>query len=647
MNNDKFLENIALKLSPKVLQHISSNIYRQPASAFKELASNAFDASATRFEIKFKIKSPDKGGDKEPKLVGIEIKDNGDGISLEDFQSIFTNIGYSKKVKDLSYDSQDKYNQKMNIRPVIGRIGIGLFSVVAASDEFEIESRQEGKQCYVARTKLPDFARLNVTNIDLDSFETGDAEIYEKKESAEKSPSYTKITIQNFKKPFMEEIMNNFKESVIYSMKEKHKSEDEILDLEGEFRTFLNKIFNEGKSVDHLNANIDKFIYNLAVQLPIEYMSDGPFKDCVELSGAFGDDNPSKIIKEIKERLQKYNFNVFFALDFVDEISSCYEMKLFKPISLPTQQDIEKFGEKTLVPTAFLYKKVDKIPNEIGDQVEIEISMYSYKQAKRIVSYEFRGILFRVYDVAIGTHDYEKLRPYNTSALQFQTSYEIFMNKGFQSAVNVDRESLYEASYAYRYLKRYFEYVLGEMDDIGAENAPSTEDDSSTARGKSEILHGYGSIVEEGYSTSKDAIKPNQNDPEISFAEKLQKEFSSPNLNPLIKALNALRMKNSMDRKKLKTEMQKHNPLLSIIKYKFKTDLETLDDIVLEESENVSFIEENENRVVMKTKFKLNKSIKLPFLDAVLLANLKLKGEDKDEFLSSLEELYKFYADKE
>ena len=84
MNNSNFLENIALRLSPKVLQHISSNIYRQPASAFKELASNAFDASATNFEIKFKIKFLDKKINEDEELAeldSIEITDDGEGIS--------------------------------------------------------------------------------------------------------------------------------------------------------------------------------------------------------------------------------------------------------------------------------------------------------------------------------------------------------------------------------------------------------------------------------------------------------------------------------------------------------------------------------------------------------------------------------------
>ena len=447
MRNEDFFENIALRLSPKVLQHISSNIYRQPASAFKELASNAFDASATNFEIKFKIKFEETRYGKKPILDSIEVKDNGEGISLADFQSIFTKIGDSRKARELDYDSMDATNKNMSQRPIIGRIGIGLFSIVSASDQFDIESKKKDGECYVARVKLPDFARLNVTNIDLETFETGQADIYKEENGTEEDSSYTKISLKNFKKPFMEDIMINFEKSIIYSMANEKLENNNSLSQENDFEEYLEKILNDKEEIDSLEGKIDKFIFNLAVQMPIEYLKDGPFKKCVKIRGAYDDNNPKKILEEIKEKLKSYNFNVFFTLEFLDNNSKFYKIKLFKPISFPIKRDIDKFGLDILKPTAFLYKKTDKIKNEIGDTIDIEISMYTYKQGRRIIPYELRGILFRVYDVAIGTYDYEKLRPYNTSALQFQTSYERFMNKGFQSCVNVDRESLYEASF--------------------------------------------------------------------------------------------------------------------------------------------------------------------------------------------------------
>ena len=644
MNNNEFLENIALRLSPKVLQHISSNIYRQPASAFKELASNAFDASATNFEIKFKIKFLDKKNNEGAELAeldSIEITDDGEGISYQDFQSIFTNIGYSRKVRDLSYDSQDAFNKTIKSRPIIGRIGIGLFSVVAASDEFEIESKKKNDKCYVAKTKLPDFARLNVTNIDLESFQTGEAEIYEKKDNEEKE-SYTKITLRNFKKPFMEEIMENFSKSQIYTMALENNDRYEHLEQEKEFEEYLKRIVRSKDKIEDLDGNIDKFIFNLALQLPIEYLPEGPFKKCVKIFGSDEDENPGRIIEEIKKRLTSYKFNVFFSMEFVNRRITPYKIKLFKPISLPSQRDVDKFGLGKLDPRAFLYKKIDKIKNEIDDEVNIEISMYAYRQARRIVPHELRGILFRVYDVAIGDYDYEKFRPYTTSALQFQTSYEIFMDKGFQSAVNVDRESLYEASYSYRYLKKYFKYILGRMDE-------EDEDSDRSTSGLTEFFNNFEESTND--SGPNEAQKGDASDSsdrtEASFSEKLYKEFRQQNPKPLIKILNELKMNNTEEKKNQITQKQRNNPIIRLVREKYDVDIETIKKVEIEESKNLLEIEKTESGIAVKTKFKPDKRSKLPFIDVVLLAHLELKGEEREKFLSLLEELYKFYEEKE
>ncbi|MEZ6088803.1 MAG: hypothetical protein R3C05_12415 [Pirellulaceae bacterium] len=44
--------DIPLKTSQKILARITDGIYRQPASALRELISNAYDADATHMTIK-------------------------------------------------------------------------------------------------------------------------------------------------------------------------------------------------------------------------------------------------------------------------------------------------------------------------------------------------------------------------------------------------------------------------------------------------------------------------------------------------------------------------------------------------------------------------------------------------------------------
>ena len=611
---NKFLENIALRLSPKVLQHISSNIYRQPASAFKELASNAFDASARKFEIAFIINTGQVNGQNEPILQRIEVFDDGNGISFDDFYSIFSNIGNSKKVSDLEYDSQDKMNKDVPSRPIIGRIGIGLFSVVAASDEFEIESKKKGEPCYVARTYLPDFARLNVTNIDLSQFNTGEAQIFQKEEGCEEDRSYTKISIQKFKKPFLDDVMENFNESEIYNMAQIRTYSE--TDDEAKFKLLLENWTKNTDKIEDSKGKIDRFVYNLSMMLPIEYLSDGPFKDCVKL---YGDNNPEGIIQEIKQRLTSYDFSVYFTIKFENSERPPLKIKLFKPIYFPVQRDIDKYGLTDLYPRAFLYKKKSKIINEIGDNVDIEISMYAYRQGHRIIPHELRGILFRVYDVAIGTYDYEKLRPFTTSALQFQASFEIFMDKGFQSAVNVDRESLYEASYSYRYLKQYFKYIIEGIPEEDVEDNSSKESLPKDKNIASEMVSG----------TLANA--------EHTFSSQLKKEFMVQNPKPLIEELNKLKELVTKNKRSIRIEKEKKNPVLGMINSTLQTKLETIDQIIIEESNGDLTLVKEDNKVILQSKFEPDKKIRISFMEILILVTLKLAGEDRKNFLEGLE----------
>ena len=74
-----------LRTSEKILARITDGIYRQPASALRELISNAYDADATKVSI----------ATDAPRFDEITVKDNGIGISPEMLQHLIENIGGS------------------------------------------------------------------------------------------------------------------------------------------------------------------------------------------------------------------------------------------------------------------------------------------------------------------------------------------------------------------------------------------------------------------------------------------------------------------------------------------------------------------------------------------------------------------------
>src|SRR5271154_2248686 len=76
-----------LQTNEQVIARVTDGIYRQPASAIRELISNAYDADATRVVIKTEA----------PRFGRITVEDNGNGMSPEVLAHLLYNIGGSAK----------------------------------------------------------------------------------------------------------------------------------------------------------------------------------------------------------------------------------------------------------------------------------------------------------------------------------------------------------------------------------------------------------------------------------------------------------------------------------------------------------------------------------------------------------------------
>src|SRR5215831_15660438 len=95
--NKRFTFDISLS----VLNHLGRNLYRSFVTVLGEAISNSWDADANNVWI-FIDKEKDR----------FIIKDDGEGMSADDFQNKFLKIGYSKR-KDGSAKSKEG-------RPFIG-----------------------------------------------------------------------------------------------------------------------------------------------------------------------------------------------------------------------------------------------------------------------------------------------------------------------------------------------------------------------------------------------------------------------------------------------------------------------------------------------------------------------------------------------
>lgn len=117
-NNDQFSFNISLS----VLNHLGRNLYRSFVTVLGEAISNAWDADAENVWIYI---------DKEKN--SFVIKDDGLGMSKDDFQGKFLKIGYSKR--------KDGTSQSAKNRPYIGRKGIGKLALLSCAKKISITSK--------------------------------------------------------------------------------------------------------------------------------------------------------------------------------------------------------------------------------------------------------------------------------------------------------------------------------------------------------------------------------------------------------------------------------------------------------------------------------------------------------------------------
>ena len=107
MSNTDF--NGEIQVASRIIDYLSSGLYKDPASCLKELVNNAYDADAKKVNIFVK-----------PDAERIIIEDDGEGMNKFEFESHFQRISESHK--------RDKKDITKSGRKKIGKIGIGAIA---------------------------------------------------------------------------------------------------------------------------------------------------------------------------------------------------------------------------------------------------------------------------------------------------------------------------------------------------------------------------------------------------------------------------------------------------------------------------------------------------------------------------------------
>nr|WP_319510120.1 ATP-binding protein [uncultured Draconibacterium sp.] len=134
------MSNFTFNISLSVLNHLGRNLYRNFITVLGEAISNSWDADAKNVWIYI---DRDKNS--------LIIKDDGVGMSSEDFQTKFLKIGYSKR--------KDGVDKTKGNRPFIGRKGIGKLALLSCAKRIHI----------ISKTKTTEFVGGIIDNSELDT----------------------------------------------------------------------------------------------------------------------------------------------------------------------------------------------------------------------------------------------------------------------------------------------------------------------------------------------------------------------------------------------------------------------------------------------------------------------------------------------
>jgi hypothetical protein len=390
-----------IKVHKKALVHLSRGLYRSPASALKELVSNAWDANATSVIINTGY----------PNFLQLSVQDNGVGFTREQFRDLMEGgIGNSEK---RPAEQTLKFH-----RPTIGRLGIGMLAIAQICGSFTIISKQKDNKGFKARVKLYSLVREGadqdvpsiVKKTEEGIIEEVDIGEYEFEKYEPEYYSYGTTISSNDVHPTF---VGSFQQSL--QLKE---FKDPPLDWMKAL-----KIIQKSTFLKEL-GDYWRLLWELSVICPVPYTSENAL--------------PQKLIIDEQKRLESYNFTVT-----VDGI------KLYKPVVLSKN------------PNGYTAFKLDeKIQKVFGRDLKYH-GYLIVQEGKQLLPDELRGILIRVREVGVGFYDASMLDYRNNEGPRSRwVTGEIFIDEGLDDALNIDRDSFNRFHPSFRAVQQEIHDIL-------------------------------------------------------------------------------------------------------------------------------------------------------------------------------------------
>jgi hypothetical protein len=564
MGSDHFVST-TLKTDDRVIARVTDGIYRQPGSALRELIVNAYDADATQVIVKTDA----------PRFERIEVSDNGRGMSPEVVAHLLFHIGGSAKRHEdgrtLGVTAESDSLLSPGGRRLIGKIGIGLFSVSQLTRSFQIITKVAGDEFRtVATVTMKQYAdeESTVEEGGRHKYESGKVKIWREKavdiESQGTTIVLTSIRPQARDTLRSREIWEAIeRETESFGEGEPQTiapprfhigcvdvtttdllvqsgSDHSSLPWDSEdapdeaFRKLVRAVWDE---IGHSSPNPKiedifdyylRMVWQLSLSIPLSYVAGHLFDKSLEgWAEAFELSNKPKgqaVLLELKKGISiRKQMGLSDPTDPVGGFVVLFdELKLFRPIEyekLPTTSHAIK------KPLVFLGKCRETFPRVQKELSGGPLSFEAYLfWTPKVAPVEHQGVLIRIHGASGTLFDSTFMR-YQVAeqTRRRQITCEIFVNEGLDSALNIDRESFNTAHPHSVYITKWLHEALRQL--INAQKKLAKEfRDRSQSESKQRTLTDIQKVANDVWAQEVDEYSA---PPLIEFVSSTKKDIST------------------------------------------------------------------------------------------------------------------------
>ena len=487
-----------LATSQRIIGRVTDGIYREPWAAFRELVVNAYDADAHHVIIETD----------QPSFSQIVVRDDGNGMSAETVAYVVKNIGGSSKRTaigaDLSTAGQSDPRFSPAGRPLIGKIGIGLFAVAQLTQHFQIITKRRGDPVRTSLTiqlmthtddeRVPSGERARG-----DEYRAGIVSIISETVPKDERASHgTAVVLYELRPAIRRTLQSVQRWQTLQSdlvgggvaIEEKPKYHIGVLPGDGgnlgvrsnlpwqpadtpatKFKALFEAAGemsgrgSRGPTLQHFDEYL-RLIWKLSLSIPIEYISDDPF-DIDARHGLLIYNVPAtrgqaqKVILQPREKIRDHFLLTSRQDHSIPPFSVTFDgVLLRRPIRLP--YDLKAKRSRVAAPVMMVAKEVAPFSSAdlklAGGELEFEAYLY---WNNRIVPKDNAGVLIRVHEASGSLFDQSFLNYQISEQTRLrQITAEIFVKKGLDGAINIDRESYNFSHPHFLYLKMWLHKAL-------------------------------------------------------------------------------------------------------------------------------------------------------------------------------------------